>query len=72
MRPLVEGAPASLSRGAALEAVFLGLMKAAALASLSAGMATDDAREMLEEAVEEQLGRISEGYGASLKPKLDA
>src|SRR5690606_794045 len=38
MQPLVEQAPASLSRGGALEAVFLGLMKAAALASVGAGM----------------------------------
>lgn len=72
MRPLVETAPASLSRGGALEAVFLGLMKAAALASVGAGMGKDDAREILEEAVAELLGRVSEGHRASLAPRLDA
>ena len=72
MRPLVEKAPASLSRGGALEAVFLGLMKAAALASVGAGMGRDAAREMLEEAVAELLGRVSEGHRASLAPRLDA
>ena len=72
MRPLVEEAPASLSRAGALEAVFLGLMKAAALASVGAGMGRDDAREMLEEAVAELLGRVSEGHRASLATRLDA
>ncbi|OHB28624.1 MAG: hypothetical protein A2790_08670 [Phenylobacterium sp. RIFCSPHIGHO2_01_FULL_69_31] len=72
MRPLVEEAPDSLSLGGALEAVFLGLMKAAALASVGAGMGKDDAREMLEAAVAELLGRVSEGHRASLAPRLDA
>lgn len=72
MRPLAERAPASLSRGVALEAVFLGLMKAAALASVGAGMGKDEAREMLEDAVAELLGRLAEGHRASLSPRLDA
>lgn len=72
MRPLVEKAPSSLSRGGALEAVFLGVMKAAALASVGAGLGKDDAREMLDEAVAELLGRVSEGHRASLTPRLDA
>lgn len=44
----------------------------ASLSRGGAGMGKDDAREMLEEAVAELLGRVSEGDRASLAPRLDA